>query len=81
MHREHVRPVLLITASIIAGTVAWSGHVLLLPLACTFPILWGFARTRLTAALVSAGYFLAASRGLPQGVATFYSSDLWPGLL
>jgi hypothetical protein len=32
------------------------------------------------AGLVSTGYFLAASRGLPQGVANFYSSDLWPGL-
>ncbi|SCB39289.1 Carbon-nitrogen hydrolase [Rhizobium lusitanum] len=31
--------------------------------------------------MISAGYFLAASHGLPQGVATFYSSDLWPGLL
>ena len=81
MHREHVQPVLLIAASIIAGTVAWSGHVLLLPFACTFPTLWALARTRRTAACVSAGYFLAASRGLPQGVATFYSSDLWPGLL
>lgn len=81
MHREHVRPVLLIAASIIAGTVAWSGHVLLLPLAFAFPTLWALARTRLTAVCVSAGYFLAVSRGLPQGVAAFYSSDLWPGLL
>ena len=80
MHCEHVRPVLLITASIIAGTVAWSGNVLLLPLACTFPTLWALARKRLTAACVSAGYFLAASRGLPQGVAAFYAFDLWPGL-
>ncbi len=37
--------------------------------------------SRLTALLVSAGYFLAASRGLPQGVANFYAADLWPGLL
>lgn len=37
--------------------------------------------SRLTAMLVSAGYFLAASRGLPQGVANFYAADLWPGLL
>ena len=29
--------------------------------------------------MVSAGYFLAASRGLPQGVAN--AADLWPGLL
>lgn len=81
MRREYLRPALLIAASIIAGTVAWSGHVLLLPTAFSFPIIWALARSRLTAALVSAGYFLAASRGLPQGVATFYSSDLWPGLL
>ncbi|TJW00044.1 MAG: conjugal transfer protein TraB [Mesorhizobium sp.] len=80
MRREFLRPVVLIAASIAAGTVGWSGHVLLLPVALAFPILWGLAPTRLTAALVSAGYFLAASRGLPQGVANFYASDLWPGL-
>jgi len=81
MRRELGRPVLLIAVSIIAGTAAWSGHVLHLPIAFVFPILWAHARMRLTAAIISAGYFLAASRGLPQGVATFYSSDLWPGLL
>jgi hypothetical protein len=31
--------------------------------------------------MVSAAYFLAASRGLPQGVAAFYHSDIWPGLI
>ncbi len=46
-----------------------------------FPVLWAHARSRLVAALVSAGYFLAASRGLPQGVANFYAADFWPGLL
>ncbi|MBX5241984.1 conjugal transfer protein TraB [Rhizobium sp. NLR22b] len=81
MRRDHFQPALLIAAAIFAGTVGWSGHVLLLPVALTFPILWARAQTRSVAALVSAGYFLAASRGLPQGVATFYSSDLWPGLL
>jgi hypothetical protein len=81
MRHDKVRATLLIAASIVAGTLAWSGYILLLPVAFTFPVLWAFARTRLTAAVVSAGYFLAASRGLPQGVATFYSSDLWPGLL
>lgn len=35
----------------------------------------------MVAALVSADYFLAASLGLPQGVANFYAADLWPGLL
>ncbi len=55
--------------------------MLLLPLAISFPLLWAMAPSRAIAALVSAGYFLAASRGLPQGVANFYASDLWPGLL
>ncbi|UWU19259.1 conjugal transfer protein TraB (plasmid) [Rhizobium sullae] len=81
MCRDYLRPALLIFASIAVGVVGWSGHVLLLPVALGFPVLWSIARTRLVAALVSAGYFLAASRGLPQGVATFYSSDIWPGLL
>ncbi|NKJ82704.1 conjugal transfer protein TraB [Rhizobium leguminosarum] len=81
MRREQLPQTALIAVSVVAGVVGWSGHVLLLPVAFTFPVLWGLARTRLTAAFVSAGYFLAASRGLPQGVATFYSSDFWPGLL
>nr|QCL10771.1 conjugal transfer protein TraB [Rhizobium rhizogenes] len=45
-----------------------------------FPALWAQSPSRTVAALVSAGYFLAASRGLPLGVANFYAADLWPGL-
>ncbi len=67
--------------SIAVGILGWSGLVLALPIAMAFPALWAHARSRAAAALVSAGYFLAASRGLPQGVANFYSSDLWPGLV
>lgn len=52
----------------------------LLPVAMVFPALWAQSPSRTVAALVSAGYFLAASRGLPQGVANFYTVDLWPGL-
>lgn len=81
MRRDHLRTTLLLFASIAIGVVGWSGHVLLIPVASAFPILWSISRTRLVAALVSTGYFLAASRGLPQGVAAFYSSDIWPGLL
>ncbi|MEK1929575.1 MAG: conjugal transfer protein TraB [Pararhizobium sp.] len=81
MCRDYLRPALLIFASIAIGIVGWSGHVLLLPVALGFPVLWSIARSRSVAALVSAGYFLAASRGLPQGVATFYAADAWPGLL
>jgi hypothetical protein len=52
-----------------------------LPVAMAFPLLWAKSPSRLVAAAVSAGYFLSASRGLPQGVANFYASNLWPGLL
>nr|WP_246697067.1 conjugal transfer protein TraB [Rhizobium sp. WYCCWR 11146] len=71
----------LIAVSFACGWIAWSGHVLALPIAVLFPALWAMSPSRLTALLVSAGYFLAASRGLPQGVANFYAADLWPGLL
>lgn len=81
MHRELFRTGVLIALSSGVGWISWSGHVLLLPLAATFPMLWSLARTRLQATVISAAYFLAASRGLPQGVAHFYSSDIWPGLL
>jgi hypothetical protein len=81
MCRDYLRPALLIFASIAVGVVGWSGSVLFLPVALGFPVLWSISQTRSVAALVSSGYFLAASRGLPQGVAAFYSSDIWPGLL
>ncbi|ASP83015.1 conjugal transfer protein TraB [Sinorhizobium meliloti] len=81
MRRDYLQPAVLAVASVLPGMIGWSGNVLLLPAALGFPVLWGHARSRSVAAIVSAGYFLAASRGLPQGVAAFYSSNLWPGLL
>lgn len=81
MRRELIPTLVPPVLSAVAGWVAWSGFVLLLPVALAFPVLWSLAESRKTAALVSAAYFLAASRGLSQGVATFYQSDLWPGLL
>jgi hypothetical protein len=75
-----VRGVVLILIAALIGVIGWSGDPLALPLAMLFPALWASARSRITAALVSAAYFLAASRGLPQGVANFYGSDIWPGL-
>lgn len=81
MRRESIRTAMLVAASIASGWIGWSGDVLLLPSALIFPMLWSMAPSRMAAALVSTGYFLAASRGLPQGVATFYASDIWPGLL
>lgn len=81
MRRDWVRSALLVGVAVASGWIGWSGHVLLLPAALAFPLLWSLARSRWVAALITAGYFLAASRGLPQGVAAFYTSDLWPGLL
>ena len=81
MRREHCLVVGLVALSVAAGWVGWSGKALLLPVAFAFPVLWSQAPTRTGAALVSAGYFLAASRGLPQGVANYYEADLWSGLL
>lgn len=81
MLRDRRRPALLLIASVIAGWMGWSGQVLLLPVALAFPVLWSRAQTRSVGMAVSAGYFLSASHGLPQGVAAFYASDLWPGLL
>jgi hypothetical protein len=71
---------ILVSLSVAVGWIAWSGPVLALPLAAFFPWLWSQARTRVQAAAVSMGYFLAASRGLPQGVANFYASNVSPGL-
>jgi hypothetical protein len=70
----------LVAAAIVVGSFAWSGHVLALPLALAFPALWAFAPSRTASAAVSAGYFLAASRGLPQGVVNFYGSDFSVGI-
>ena len=81
MRPDLLRNVALVALSTSAGWIGWSGNVLLLPVAAAFPVFWSLTRTRLQATAISAAYFLAASRGLPQGVVNFYSSDIWPGLL
>lgn len=68
-------------AAILAGWIGWSGNVLLLPASCAFALIWSRAPNRLAVVIVSAGYFLTASRGLPHGVQHFYSTDVWPGLI
>jgi len=81
MRHDWLQPLCLTMASAATGYIAWSGHALTLPAAIAFPALWSMARSRRTAGVVSAAYFLAASRALPQGVAAFYQSDIWTGLL
>lgn len=81
MRPDWLQPLALVLASATTGYIAWSGHALALPAAIAFPALWSLARSRRNASAVSAAYFLAASRGLPQGAAAFYQSDIWPGLI
>ncbi len=71
---------MLVVAAAAIGLIAWSGEPRLLPAAMLFPALWAFAPTRLSAALIAAGYFLAASRSLPQGVGNFYGSGFAAGI-
>ncbi|MGL3609194.1 conjugal transfer protein TraB [Rhizobium sp. G187] len=80
MRRDTLSSLALVSSSVACGMMAWSGITLALPLAVAFPAFWSLAPNRLTAAMVSAGYFLAASHGLPQGVATYFRADLWLGL-
>jgi Carbon-nitrogen hydrolase len=74
MRRETLGSIGLIAGSATAGTYGWSGQVLFLPLALFFPLLWSLAPARIVATIIATVYFLAASRGLPQGVANFYGS-------
>lgn len=78
---DRVRLLCLMGVSAAVGWLAWSGHLLAMPASALFPLLWSKARTRTQAAAVSLAYFLAASRGLPQGVSNFYALNIWPGLL
>lgn len=80
MRRDVMMTAVLVPLAVVAGAVGWSGQALLLPAATFFPFLWARSPTRIAAALVAAGYFLAASRGLPSGVAQFFAADLWVGL-
>ncbi len=66
--------------AVAAGAIGWSGNPLTLPLAFVFPALWANAPSRIAAGIVSAGYFLAASRGLPQGVVNYFGSGIAEGL-
>ncbi len=74
MHREALVSIGLLAGAAVAGTSGWSGQVLWLPLALLFPLLWSRAPSRAMAAMIAVNYFLASSRGLPQGVANFYGS-------
>ena len=78
---DFVRSGVLVAAALAVGLIAWSGEPRLLPAAMLFPALWALAPTRFCAALVAEGYFLVASRGLPQGVANFYGSGFEAGIV
>ena len=69
----------MVAAAIAIGLIGWSSEPRLLPAAMLFPALWSLASTRGLAALVAAGYFLAASRHLPQGVSNYFASSMAAG--
>ncbi len=75
-----MRSALLVAAAIAIGLMGWSGEPRLLPAAMLFPALWALAPTRLATAFVAAAYYLAASRGLPQGVSNFYGAGFEAGI-
>lgn len=79
-NRDRLTTLAFIVTAVATGALAWSGHALLLPVACLFPMLWAFAPTRVAAAMVSMGYFLAASRALPQGAAIYLDIGLIAGI-
>lgn len=70
----------MIAAGAATGVLGWSGSAPALPIAMFFPFLWAAAGSRLAAAAVAGAYFLGASRGLPQGVATYFETGIGPGL-
>ena len=75
-----LQAVLFVTGGTATGAIGWSGHPLTFALGIAFPALWAFAPSRTVAGLVSLAHFLAASRGLPEGVAIFFGSDMSMGL-
>ncbi|WP_312366013.1 conjugal transfer protein TraB [Ensifer sp.] len=81
MRRDLTLTAVLAVAAVISGWVGWSGNPMLLPASCAFAIIWSKAPNRIAVLIVSAAYFLTASRGLPHGVQRFYSTDVWPGLI
>lgn len=80
MRRDVMMTAVLVPLAVVVGVIGWSGQAPLLPAAAFYPLVSSRSPTRIAAALVAAGYFLAASRGLPAGVAQFFSADLWVGL-
>lgn len=78
--RDAVKTVGLTVLAVAAGAIGWSGNPLTLPLAFGFPALWANSPSRIASGIMSAGYFLAASRGLPQGVVSYFGSGIAEGL-
>lgn len=81
MRRDLVFKAILAVSAAVLGWIGWSGYVLALPATALFPFFWSISKTRTHAGIISAAYFLTSSRGLPQGVSTFYSSNMGVGLL
>lgn len=60
------------------GFWGWGQSSLIWPLVllCALPISWALSKTRLQAFMLMLGYYLLASRGLPQGAVVFFGDRL-----
>jgi apolipoprotein N-acyltransferase len=61
----------------LVGFVSWGGNSCILSLIfiLLLPLLWSYAPSRMSAAMMMFGYYLAGSRGLPLGTAAFFGNS------
>jgi hypothetical protein len=69
-----LRTVWLATAAAALGAIAWSGPAWAIGLATIIPAFWSAATSRWAAGTVWLAYQLAATRGAPAGIATYYGT-------
>lgn len=74
-----------LVVGVFVGWLSWGSGVEIsrLTLILVLPIAWGLAKSRWSATLLMAGYYLAGSRGLPGGTAVFFgdAEPVWFGWL
>jgi len=61
--------------------LAWGENLYFMPAALFFVFLYGLVDKRRDIFILSGSYYLTGSRGLPEGVATFFSSSISNGIV
>ncbi|ETX01012.1 MAG: hypothetical protein ETSY1_09180 [Candidatus Entotheonella factor] len=77
--RVFILPLLALVIGIVAWPGEW-GRVTLMPLSLLVPVFWAWSPRAWQAVLVGLAYHLAASRGLPEGAATYFGEGLPVGI-